>query len=110
VGQLLGDDSTEGDAEHVDLVVAERLQQLLHGRRHATHPPRPPVGRGLPDTGGVEADRLHPEGAQLPLERLGKIQAGPQPGDQQQRRPLAAHRGAQPDPVGLDEPDLLLVR
>jgi hypothetical protein len=109
-GQLLGDHAAEGDAQHVDLVVAERLQHSVHGPRHAGHPAWPAVRGGLPDAGRIEADGLHPTGGQLPLERLGQVQAGPEPGDDEQRTARSADRGAQPHPVDVDQPDRGLVR
>jgi hypothetical protein len=58
VGQLLGNYPTEGDAENVDVVVPKRCDHAVHGARDRAHPPRPGVGRRLPDAGEVEADHL----------------------------------------------------
>jgi hypothetical protein len=69
VGQLLGDHPAQGDPEHVELVVAEGVQQLFDGPGDAADPSGPAVGAGL-----------------------------------------AAHRGTQPDPADLNEPDPGLVR
>ena len=110
MGKLLGDDAAEGDAEHVDAVVAERVEHRLDGAGNAGHPARPRVGGRLADPGRVEGDRLYPAGGQLPFERLRQVEAGAEPGHQQQGRTAAADGGAQPDAVDLDEPDHRPVR
>jgi hypothetical protein len=63
VGQLLGDHPAQGDPEHVELVVAEGVQQLFDGPGDAADPSGPAVGAGLADAGGVEADGLQAAGA-----------------------------------------------
>jgi hypothetical protein len=105
VGQLLGDDAAKGDAEHVDAVVAKHVEHPFHRPGDARHPRRPAVRAGFPDAGRIEADRLHPAGGQFPLERRAEVEACPQPGDQQQGRPVAADRSAEPNAAGVDEPD-----
>src|SRR5262245_23495306 len=105
--ELLGDDATEGDAEHVDAWVSEPVEHAFHGPGDAAHPARPGVRRGLTDARRVEADHLQSTSGERALERLGQLQAGAEPGDQQYRRPGAADRGAQPDAIAdLEESDL----
>jgi hypothetical protein len=71
----------------------------------ASHASWPCVGSGLAGAGGVEADRLHAPCGELALEGGGQVEADTEAGDQQQRAAGAAHRGAQPQAVDVDEPD-----
>jgi hypothetical protein len=58
-----------------------------------------------PTPGGVEADGPDPQAGERLFYRCDEVQAGAEPGDDQQWPPGPADRGPQPDTVGLHEPD-----
>jgi hypothetical protein len=105
VHQLLGHHPAEGDAEHVDALVSEDIEHPLDGPGDPGNAAWPGVGRGLPHTGRVEADRLHSARTEFPFEGCGEVEARADAGDEQQRAAGAAHRGAQANAVDVDEPD-----
>jgi hypothetical protein len=104
----LGDDAAQGNTEDIDAVVAECVECVecaLDRAGDAGHAPWPTVGRGLAHSGRVEADHLDVAPRQLTFERRREIEAGAEPGDEEQRLAGAPHRGTQPHPVDVDEPD-----
>jgi hypothetical protein len=92
-GEVLRHRPAPGDAEHVDLVVAELGQQA----RDQPAQPGKPVGAGgrgrAADARRVEPDDLHRR-VDLAHERLEQLQAGPDPVDQQKRRPAGTQNPA----------------
>jgi hypothetical protein len=86
-GEVLRDRPAPGDAEHVDLVVAELGQHARDQRAQPGEPVR--AGRlGRPaHTRRVEPDDFNAR-VQRPDERLEHLQAGADAVDQQQRRPV----------------------
>jgi len=75
VHQLLGHHPAEGDAEHVDALVSEDIEHPLDGPGDPGNAAWPGVGRGLPHTGRVEADRLHSARTEFPFEGCGEVEA-----------------------------------
>ena len=103
--QLLRERTAEGDAEHVDRLVAERADEVVDGARKAAHATRATPARRLPDTWRVEGDRLDAGAVERPLERLPHLDVAADAHDEQQRLPLAADGGPNAYPVDIDEVD-----
>ena len=92
--ELLGEQAAERDAEHVDPVVSEGVQQPLHGAGQPAHPARQGVPAGAADPGCVHGDGAHRPGVERVLERSPHLQVGAD-AHQQQQRPAGT---PQPDP------------
>jgi hypothetical protein len=110
LGELLGDDSAEGDADDVDLCVSDLGEHGAHRSSDAGHASRDPVLRGPSDTRGVKADHSVPESHHAVFERPTEIDGGAETGDEQDGPAGASDGGAEPNLLDVDEGDGLLVR
>ena len=89
VGELLRDDSAEGEAEDVGLFVAELVEQLGEELRHRRNRQRPARSRRASGARQLDRDRVR-DSRQLLLEGHQHLDAGAEAVDQEQGASLAA--------------------
>ncbi len=90
-GEVLRDGPAPGDAEHVDLAVAELGQHAGDQRTQPGEPVRAGRLRRAADAWRIEPDHVDAR-VDLADERLEQLQTGADPVDQQQRRPAHSTR------------------
>jgi hypothetical protein len=104
MSQLLSYPTTEGDPEHVYLVVSEFIEHLLNRAGHSSHPARPTIIGRFSRAGMVVTYCPDTEGHQSPHEGSPHANVAPDPHHQQQGTTLTRLRHMQPHAVDVDVP------
>jgi hypothetical protein len=92
VRELLGEDAAERDAQDVDLILAERVEQPVHRPGESAHASGEPVRAGAAGTGSVDGDGADPPAVEGVLERCPHLEVAAEAHEQQQRLAGTAYR------------------